>query len=174
VRRNIAILAAIGLALAVSFSAPTMARADTTHGCFYITNIGYEQPGYVANDFLWFGSGGGETVFCNVGIPINGEFEIATENNSGAVTGCLAINNTYLAITEDPASACALNGGAGYPWDRWTATSIQYHSNQLWMFKSSYNGYCMTPYAPNSAEATYASCDTSNHYEWFQWPNSGL
>ena len=71
-------------------------------------------------------------IFCNVGISVNGEFGIATENPSRDVTGCFSMNTTYDDVNIDSASACALNGGAGYPWDRWNAISIEYHGNQLW------------------------------------------
>jgi hypothetical protein len=167
-RKIIAILA-VALSLGISFVAAGSARADTPQGCDDLTAIGIEQPGYVAStNQLVFG--GGEAVyFCNISIPINGQFEIMDEPGKG----CLAINTTDLDISEDPASACALNNGAGYPWDRWTAISIEYHGNQLWMLKSADNGECIDE-TGDVDPAFYASCDTSNHYEWYSWPNSGL
>lgn len=175
-RKTLPILAA-GIALSISFFAPATAHADTTHGCGKFTAIGVEQNAYDA--------GGGQIYFisaevipgdtwCNVGIPINGQFEIEDTGPNG--TGCMAINNTAGTVSLDPPSACALNNGAGYPWDRWTATSIEYHSNQLWVFHSAdptFSGLCIVePYS--GSPATYTSCDTTSHYQWFSWPNSGL
>ncbi len=167
-RRVIAVLA-VGLALVISFSTAGSARADTTQGCYDITAIGIEQEGYVSGDTLIFGDGAGG-YFCNVSIPINGQFEIEDANPG---YGCMAVNTTARDISEDSSAACALNNGAGYTWDRWTAISIEYHSNQLWMFKNVNNGECMDEVT--YADPTfYASCNTSNHYEWFSWPYSGL
>ncbi len=167
-RKIIAILA-VGLTLGISLSAAGSARADTTQGCYYITAIGIEQDGYVASDQLIFG-GGSPQYFCNVSIPINGQFEI---EDADPGYGCLAINTKDLDISEDPSTACALNNGAGYPWDRWTAISIEYHGNQLWMFKSADTGECIDE-TGDVESAFYATCNTSYHSEWFSWDYSGL
>jgi hypothetical protein len=109
--------------------------------------------------------------FCNVSISINGQFEIAEENGSGAVTGCLSprVPDGYIVI--DSASACALNGGAGYPWDRWTAISIQYHGHQLWMFENPYVARCMEEILDSGY---YYDCNSTLHAQWFSWPGVKL
>ena len=89
--------------------------------------------------------------------------------NTGTDLGCLALNSSDGYITLDPPSACELDGGAGYPWDRWTAMSIEYHSDQLWMFQSAdKTADCMQVDAGDDL-AFWAGCDTSSHYQWFQW-----
>jgi hypothetical protein len=86
-------------------------------------------------------------VFCNHSIAINGQFQIRDENS----TGCLAINSTTGLVDVDTASACATNGGDGYPWDRWTAIGIKYHSQQLWVLRSAaYPSYCLHADLPNA------------------------
>lgn len=178
-RRNFAILAATGLALATLFAVPATARADTTHGCDYIKAIGNETIGGLSDGDageLLFDGNEAAIIFCNVGISINGEFEIATENSSGHVTGCLAMNATSYDVDVDPASACALNGGAGYPWDRWNAISIEYHGNQLWEFETDNTDYTDTCMEENSGDGAsqFDFCDASNHYQWFQWQDANL
>ena len=116
---------------------------------------------------LQFG-GGTAQYFCNISIPINGQFEI--QDTAG---GCLAINTAQRDVTADPASACDLNNGAGYAWDRWTAISIEYHSNQLWMLKSADNDECIYATVEESP-ITWGTCVTTDHAEWYSWPDSGL
>jgi hypothetical protein len=190
-RRNLAITTA-GLALAFAFCAPAVGHAETSspadklQGCGELKDIGNEVYGWVTegvapllpSNQLLFGAflapNDDLLQFCNVSIPISGEFEIT---NEGAA-GCLAINTTNEAVDQDSASACMLNGGAGYPWDRWNAISIEYHSQQLWMLQSSeYPGYCLYNDSPSNIDAYSAywePCNTSDHDEWFAWSGSNL
>jgi hypothetical protein len=187
-RKRVAILAA-GLALAVTFSAPGTARADTNHGCGAITDIGVEEPGYVYNGNLTFDGFQTADIFCNVGIPINGEFEIEDMGPTGfSNLGCLSVTwqNAVGAppptVTLESPKGCAVNNGKGYTWDDWYAKSIEYHSNQLWMLENAYTstndpalgvGPCMNTDVDGLRAGT-SVCDANDHYEWFSWPGSNL
>jgi hypothetical protein len=168
--KNLAVVTA-GLALAVSFLAPAAAQADTNHGCNYLQNIGTEYFGLDndAGSFYFYSIDGFDNeIFCNLGIPISGQFEIL----SGSSQGCLAIDTTNGLTTVDTPSACAQDGGRGYAWDRWTAMSIKYHNNQLWMLRSAeYTGYCIHADTGNGTTATadWVPCNSSDHYQWFSW-----
>jgi len=169
--KNLVMLTA-GLALAVSFLAPTAAQADTNHGCNFLQNIGPEYYGWDngAGSFYFKSPATFDysETFCNLGIPINGQFEVL----SNSTDGCLAIDTTNGLTTVDTPAACALNGGRGYPWDRWTAISIRYHNNQLWMLRSAeYPGYCIHADTANGSTATadWVPCNSNDHYQWFNW-----
>jgi hypothetical protein len=151
------------------------ARADTTEGCNAITAVGVEDAGEIESGVLYFDEPLFGDDFCNVSISINGQFQITQINpKTGAELGCLAFNSADADITLDPPSACALDGGAGYPWDRWTAISIEYHSNQLWMFQSADKTADCIAVDPIYYTAFWAGCDTTDHYQWFEWPGSYL
>jgi hypothetical protein len=174
--KNLAVLTA-GLGLALSFLAPAAAQADTNHGCDELQNIGTEYYGLDdggGHFYFLSASGYSNENFCNLGIPINGEFEILSKYTGG----CLAIDTTNVLTTVDTASACAQDGGRGYAWDRWTAISIKYHNNQLWMLQSAeYPGYCIHAETPNpnfTATADWVPCNSSDHYQWFNWYDVGL
>jgi hypothetical protein len=180
-RRNFAILT-VGLALSVSLCIPAteQARADTDHGCGSLQNIGSENYGRVdtSHGALYFTQPHevyGDD-FCNIGIPVNGQFQILDDETGAG--GCLSVNTSDGEVIMESAAACGTSGGKGYPWDRWTAISIQYHSNQLWMFQSVYEpGFCIENDQSSLlsvATTYYEPCDPSNHYQWFGWQGSNL
>jgi hypothetical protein len=70
--------------------------------------------------------------------------------------------------------ACAYGGGGhGYPWDRWTAIRVGTSGGAgIWEFENVYNHECL--YDNQQADAIYAACSSSNHFEWFKWPGSDL
>jgi hypothetical protein len=165
-------IAAAGLAMAIWFVAPTAARADTIQGCNTLQNVGTEYDGYDDGGGGFYFSSGLVDSFCNVSISISGQFEI----ESSLEGGCLSLDTANGHIAVDSRAACEQDGGAGYPWDRWTAISIEYHSNQLWMLQSAeYPGYCVHADLPDGSTATadWVPCDSSDHYQWFSW-NVGL
>jgi hypothetical protein len=139
-----------------------------------MTAVGIEQEGWVDGvGVLTFGGSAGGGWFCNVSIPINGQFEIENADPPYASLGCLSVNTALQTISNESPAGCAINNGAGYPWDRWTAIGISYHSHQAYMFKNVYNGKCIAAITSGQS-AYYTTCNTSDHYQWFEWPGSGL
>ena len=174
--RYIVILVA-ALGVLISLCAPaSAASANYPFGqnCNVFSSVSTEELGHIAgNGVLYFNDVSGDE-FCNTPIRVNGQFEIY-DISASISGGCLAVNTTTGYVVEDPDSACQQDGGNGYPWDRWTAISIEYHSNQLWMFQSAYNGYCIYDDPSKYGEAAiYNSCNNSSHDEWYSWPNSNL
>jgi hypothetical protein len=177
--RRIAALAG-GLALAFTFAIPAAAnvaavrashpaasaRPADANNCGGIFNEGNGEGPYMA--------GGGVTKFCNVSIPINGEFEIVASGTSE----CLALDSTAQDIDLDSAAACTSSGGKGDTWDRWTAIQeVPANENggtAIWEFQNQFNGENQCLYDDTQDPAIYATCNNSDHFEWWTWPGSNL
>jgi hypothetical protein len=165
-----------GLALAFTFAIPAAANAATVResGTAAVARPAAGGCGGV------FDQGNGEELnasgindFCNVSIPINGEFEMVADGTSQ----CLAVNSSDGDIDVDSAAACTSNGGEGDSWDRWTAIkeSGPGVSPIVWEFKNQFftkTSECM--YDDTQPSPIYAACNNSDVFEWWTWPGSNL
>lgn len=161
-----------GLALAFTFAIPAAANAAAVRAS---GTAAVARPAE-ANCGGIFDQGNGKQFsalgnfdFCNVSIPINGEFEMAAEGS----TECLAVNSTDGDIDLDTSTACQSSGGKGDTWDRWTATAEGSSGGAtIWEFRNQFNGDCM--YDDTQEPVIYAACTNSDHFEWWTWPGSNL
>jgi hypothetical protein len=161
-----------GLALAFTFAIPAAANATAVRAS---GTAAVALPAEVNCGGL-FDQGNSKQLsadgifdFCNVSIPINGEFEIVAEGT----TECLAVNSTDGDIDLDSATACQSSGGEGNTWDRWTASSDgSVGGATIWEFKNQFNGDCM--YDDTQPTVIYAACNSSDRFEQMTWPGSNL
>jgi hypothetical protein len=165
--------AVTGAAAVMPHSGPASAIGaapdDTPHGQGALWDEGNGGYGYVSGQGggLEFNKSGPESIFTNLGIPINGQFQIEAVGN-----GCLAIA-TNGSVGEDTHANCAAYGGEGAIWDRWNAINEgMYDGDQVWELKNADGGKCL--YDDKQSPAVVTTCIATDHFEWFAWPGSNL
>lgn len=163
-----------GMMVAALLAVPASAHADTDHGCEYMKDVGndFNNPigfAYAVGGALEFYGAPGQDLLCNIGVPIDGVFEITDLNSNN---GCVGVDSVTNEIVVETSAACAVYGGDGYAWDDWTATPYNDGGYTVYELRNAYTGECM--YDDEQIPAVEANCIPTDHFEWFYWPDVGL
>jgi hypothetical protein len=163
-----------GIVVAAMFIAPAPAHADTVQGCGNLQDMGnnFSDPigyGQDQGGYLFFQGSTSADSFCNVSTPNNGVFEITDKTTNG----CVGEDLTTGVMRVESSAACAISGGQGYPWDQWTV--VYSATVDGWpIFELRNNGSLQCLYDDLQQPAVVANCITTDRFEWFYWPQSGL